>query len=754
MMTMMLPNPVRSNRKQNKNKSSPRRTHTHTRKGQSHYSHRLNQNLNQNQNQDYHQNHYEQEELEVELELELLPDMVESPSGSIETIETFSSGGGERHEREHNYGYNSPPETGSPTAPSSPLYSSSSRMHQRFAAFTLSGSQKNKNQSSQSPRRTSTKKEHHRSKSMENEPSNSSIMMGADIIRRQLSGEQNHSSPTRQASPKSRHSPRTNTTTNNNTNANNNNNKTNKNISPQHALNGVGRTSIDNETWDPFLTEDDAAANNAPTLKNRIIDLHRSPTKNRQHRVQEILSAGDTYFGNKAAAEAKAAELRNRKPKEQTGTGTRSSNLNCMVQRLSEVDDSTFASSSDGNGYMLPNNLLMSGLTCGGLNNTLTCANPQLQLANSSSSSSPSATQPAATEGRINTSIMYQHDEDEFETSTLDFLANLHTKEEDLNFVFGDLENEQVHLCAQSGIPTAQTYFEQFSTRNVSNHNNNNNNNANHNRNEVSSSSYVTAASIPFENMLSSRSSLHQELLKDPAFRHALKAGTLWQSLCSQHVRFPATWWDGLEPVGPPLGSSKKQQQQHGGNHNSTNTSVKPWSYLGRHRVRDDAKLGHLIGNRASSGRILLHLLVRDDVSGDVTEDIACGCYHPNARGVRTTRDFDPTVEDCRDVWIAHRRRVKDRDPRGRHNNHVSTIESLLKHQNKNRVHESPLGAQGGKHSVDNKNMRTIFGSKPPVFTIFCTESELFELFQNKLDGSIPASVVLLRRYLGYNQIS
>lgn len=726
MMTMMLPNPVRNNRKQNKSSI-----------GQSNYSHSNNHNSN---------NHYEQEERKPEL----LPDMIESPSGSIETIETFSSGGGERRERErdHNYKYNSPPESGS--TPSSPLYSSSSRMHQRFAAFALSGAKKHQNQSSQSPRRTSSKKDHHRSKSMENEPSNSSIMMGADIIRRQLSGEQNQSSPMRQASPKSRHShsPRTNMNTNTN-------NKTNKNISPQHALNSVGRTSIDKETWDPFLTEEDAATKKSPTLKNRIIDLHNSPTKNRQHRVQEILSAGDTYFGNKAAAEAKAAELRNRKPKEQTGNGNRSSNLNCMVQRLSEIDDSTFASSSDGNGYLLPNSLLMSGLTCGGLNNTLTtCANPQQQLANSSS---PLAIQPAAnplmsraaTETRSNISDMYQHIEDEFETSTLDFLANLHTKEEDLNFVFDSLENEQVHLCAQSGIPAAaQSYFEQFTTRNVTNHNENQNqNNANHNRKEVSSSSYVTAASIPFEKMLSSRSSLHEELLKDPAYRHALKAGTLWQSLCSQHVRFPAHWWDGQEPVGPPLGSSKKQQQ--GGN------SIKPWSYLGRHRVRDDAKLGHLIGNRASSGRLLLHLLVRDDVSGDITEDIACGCYHPNARGVRTARDFDPTVEDCRDVWIAHRRRVKDHDhERGVSYDSLSTIESLLKHQNKNRIHESPLGAQGGKHSVNNKNMRTIFGSKPPVFTIFCTESELFELFQNKLDGSIPASVVLLRRYLGYDQMS
>jgi hypothetical protein len=32
-------------------------------------------------------------------------------------------------------------------------------------------------------------------------------------------------------------------------------------------------------------------------------------------------------------------------------------------------------------------------------------------------------------------------------------------------------------------------------------------------------------------------------------------------------------------------------------------------------------------------------------------------------------------------------------------------------------------------------------------------ESELYELFQSKLDGTIPASVALLRHYLGYQQM-
>lgn len=562
--------------------------------------------------------------------------------------------------------------------------------------------------------RSKSKSPGRRRRAPHEEPSNSSILLGANIIKRQLSTD----SPTGslpQSQSRSRKSP-----------------------SRKTANNNVGLTSIDNENWDPWMTEQEVKRSD---LRDRILE-YNSATRSR---VEEILKNGDEYFDDReknvgTVACAPLEGIQNREPQDgKRGTN----NLNCaMVQRVSDLDNSSFASSSMANGY-LPNNLI-SGLTCGGLNNTLngTLANTLTStmtntLKNNNITNCASPQQPSGSDldplsrqlfGNPTTQAKSKASsiDEELETSTLDFLANLHVKEEDMRFAFN---TPQVELCAQSGIPFLEE--PQFcSSENMV-------------ENAVTSSSYVTAASVPFEKMLSSRSSLHDQLVKNPAYIHALKAGTLWQSLCSQHVRFPAHWWDGQEPVGPPLGSSKKRS--------------KPWSYLGRHRVQGDNTLNKAIGNRASSGRILLHLIVRDDISGEPIEDIACGCYHPNARGVRSTQHFDPALEKCRDVWIAHRRRFQDLIFVPDENDGVAddkfswtTIESLLHHQNKGRVHLSPLGAQGGKHSINNENMRTVFGSKPPVRTVFCLESDLFQLFQNKLDGTIPASVALLRHYLRY----
>ena len=367
---------------------------------------------------------------------------------------------------------------------------------------------------------------------------------------------------------------------------------------------------------------------------------------------------------------------------------------NLLVQRVSEMDNSTFASSSYACGGVYDNPL----------SNNAGCKNEDIS------------------------------------TSTLDFLANLHVEEEELKFMFDSFEEKQHALYAQSICysseqqsppPIAAATMINQKIRIAGE--------------EKYMTPCVTAASMPFQKMIAPRSSYYDEILRDPAYQHALKAGTLWQSLCSQHVHFPAFWWDRQEPACPPLGSTKKR----------------PWAYLGRHRVQQDYKLNSLIGNRGSSGRILLHLVVRDDVSLETIEDISCGCFHPNARGIRTTLAFNPLLEDCRDVWIGHRRRARERRVYVQEEDSISvsdsdsddeyaltTIEALLRHQNKNRIDTSPLGAQ--KSCVNNDNLRDVFGQKPPVYTVFVLESELYELFQTKLDGSIPASVVLLRHYLKY----
>ena len=76
---------------------------------------------------------------------------------------------------------------------------------------------------------------------------------------------------------------------------------------------------------------------------------------------------------------------------------------------------------------------------------------------------------------------------------------------------------------------------------------------------------------------------------------------------------------------------------------------------------------------------------------------------------------------------------------------------TLMKNNDENKTGKSNLGGKDSKHAVTNNNLRTVFGSKPPVFTVFESESKVFELFQQKLDGTVPASVALLRHYLGHH---
>lgn len=216
----------------------------------------------------------------------------------------------------------------------------------------------------------------------------------------------------------------------------------------------------------------------------------------------------------------------------------------------------------------------------------------------------------------------------------------------------------------------------------------------------------------PFLNIVSPSSVQYAKLQKDPAFQHATRAGILWQSLVSQHVKFPSKWWNGSRS--PPMGIGERRL----------------WQYIGRHRVGGDKLLNDMVSNRSSAGRILLHIVVTTD---QAALDIAIGCFHPNARGIRNSPNSKPSLEDCRDIWLATRRRISEGLP----------IESLL---GDGPTGESPLGP---KRAVNNGNMRFVFGEKPPLHTLFCAEPFLLDLFQTQDHHySMPPSLVLLQQFL------
>ena len=181
----------------------------------------------------------------------------------------------------------------------------------------------------------------------------------------------------------------------------------------------------------------------------------------------------------------------------------------------------------------------------------------------------------------------------------------------------------------------------------------------------------------------------YSKLVRDPAYRHALSAGTLWQTLTSQHVRFPGHWWDGDRS--PPMGMLEDAY--------GNGKSFCSWQYVSRNRVYSDPLLKKRVRNRASPGRILLHVIVRDLMTLLPVQDIAIGCFHPNARGIRRKEEPDPRDEDCREVWMAVRKRSEDES--------VSVVDRLLT-EGRSIEDVAQISPLGGLPRISNQNMRAV----------------------------------------------
>ena len=134
----------------------------------------------------------------------------------------------------------------------------------------------------------------------------------------------------------------------------------------------------------------------------------------------------------------------------------------------------------------------------------------------------------------------------------------------------------------------------------------------------------------------------YDDICRDFAFRHAQGAGLLWQSLAGQHVRFPARWWNGSRT--PPMGVADQRM----------------WSYLPHHVLSNKPFLQRLVKHRGAAGRLLLHIIVRDLITLQPVQDIVIGCFHPNARGIRPSENANPKMEGSRTLWLAIRRRTED----------------------------------------------------------------------------------------------
>ena len=92
--------------------------------------------------------------------------------------------------------------------------------------------------------------------------------------------------------------------------------------------------------------------------------------------------------------------------------------------------------------------------------------------------------------------------------------------------------------------------------------------------------------------VLSPMTATYCKLARDQAYRHAQRAGLLWQTLAAQHVRFPGHWWDGARS--PQMGMF----EDYYGN----GKAHCDWKYLSRHRVYSNPQLKKL-GAQSSVGR-------------------------------------------------------------------------------------------------------------------------------------------------------
>jgi hypothetical protein len=232
----------------------------------------------------------------------------------------------------------------------------------------------------------------------------------------------------------------------------------------------------------------------------------------------------------------------------------------------------------------------------------------------------------------------------------------------------------------------------------------------------------TTAMEVP-----SPLSRAYKKLLADPAFLHAMAAGHLWQSILGNHIRFPKSWWENAAT--PPMGIDSNNKDRRG------------WWYHGRDSTYNPL-LHRFVKHRSAPGRLLLHVIVRDAETWIPLQDLVVGCFHPAARFIRETEHADPNHDDCRDLWLAVRKRCDK----------TTLIDELLskrqqQQQGSSRSWPTLVGPLGPEQRMTNKNVRAAFGEKPPLETIFVPEPDLYERLAAS-GGVVSPAMALLREFV------
>lgn len=232
------------------------------------------------------------------------------------------------------------------------------------------------------------------------------------------------------------------------------------------------------------------------------------------------------------------------------------------------------------------------------------------------------------------------------------------------------------------------------------------------------------------------------EIRESVPFRHAQKAGLLWQTIVGTFVKFPTVWFDGSRT--PEMGISNKGD------------IVPKWNFLCLLRIQDRI-MSSYIKDRRSSGKLMLHVIITDAEENEI-RDIAIGCFHPKARGVYSNnRYIEQNLEDIltddsfRDVWMAVRKRCGNNEKNiGSKSTWIERF--LTSGQSIDIVgRESPISHH--KKSINNDNVRSVFGHGAPKETILLSKANFKEFMQETetdMEGDDQASptILLLKRFL------
>lgn len=232
-----------------------------------------------------------------------------------------------------------------------------------------------------------------------------------------------------------------------------------------------------------------------------------------------------------------------------------------------------------------------------------------------------------------------------------------------------------------------------------------------------------------------------QDSPANEALNHANRAGPLWRSLVGNHVRFPTQWDSILPPSSPPIVHPHSKWSK--------------WYYVARHRVKGDRRLNSRengVRSRRSGGRILMRLVVRNTHSQQICREVAVGCFHPNAKGIRAD---DPLAEqeDVREVWMAVRWLIDEDESEPTivltEDDYEGVIDAFL--TQKRRLEYRSMGsALGHKRQVNNENVRAVFGDEQPLKTIDLYEDELAEILQANCERKLAVlpALMLLKLFL------